>query len=687
MKNLININSQNIKTFGFTSVFDLANKNLRLDISGLTTFNTNGAAAVAGIYFSIVDPSGLVLLDDTQVAINPTLGNTVDVELSSFAAFGLFGITASIIDSDGQIFTIKIIKEICQPEGFVRGYVPAVNEIAADCRIPLITINDLTKYSYKGLTPESITKTGTLFYPKGTLADLQYTYTPYSVGGSGQVYTGRYTLNQSAIATYDLGDGVYLNVTYENTGYEKIVTCTSVLTNIICCINDTYEKFENDPYGSNGRDAKSRLDQIQTPFMLAVIKEMAGQDASELAQEISDKLNCDCGCNENSPIEQKAILTGGTQIGSISVTGVAAAVVTPVSSGGNIQYEVKVKNINVLNLNNDLGFTINKTVADNVITFAISFNYDVLAQNILNEIAGSADLTNMLLDIVRDAQLGIDLSGLDGGCVLTIGNCTYNLIEAHLNGKTISGITIGGTLYEAPTGLSAISDTLIQQWLNSLQKGAFTAVYDSVAGTIHIESDQNPNSISTITFVANGAALIRQFSKTCVQLKQVLQAIINYTCGLSMAKVVLGEQVTLCALNDKGVATSSVLSDDSTLQDLIDQIVQTQCSLVNALAKYASLDCTFISSIFTQMAEDEKIDWTADLVLGKVNGSCRVINFSDLASAILSRINSSSDLKTQFCNVVNTCNVPVCDAPTNVKATLDNGDSCTPVTDITGSAQ
>lgn len=670
MRNLINVNSTNIKTFGFTSTFDLIAKTLTFNISALTVFNGGGAAAVVGIAFNVIDPSGLAIatIDWTAPSINPSTDTTFVVNLvNGFALFGWYQIVGVIRDADNVDYPITLNKEICEPEGFTsNGYVKGVIDINAECDIPRITISELTNFVYKGIFADSVIKSGVLIYPPATLSNVNFTTTPFRIGGSGRVYTGRYNINCTSAAIYDLQDGTYLKITYKVINLEKVVNCTSALSTILCCINDLDDAYRKDPYSTAGLAIKAKMDRITIPFMRAIAKEKSGQDAYKQVNEIANILGCDCNCGSET-IEPRAIVSGGDEVNNIVIAGTNATSVTPTTAGSTITYTIDTKNIIVSNGSDDPSFSITRVENDATINYVIAFNYNVLANTILQTILTDEELTNLLKEIVGDTGTNISLEGLDGGCIISLANCNYTLIEANNIIKTIISIVIGGTTYTAPGGLLLSNTTALAAWLNGLSKGTFTATLDGGSANVIINTTTNPNLITLLNISTSGGPIIRQFTRTCIGLVDFLNAVVTYICDLSSIQVEFGETgQTICSFDGGGNVVTTAIDPEITVGALLNEMLAAQCVLFNKVIAIA-LNCANIKSMFTTSSN---AIISGDGVLGIQGGACARISMTQLATFILTAISGSSDLKTTLCSLLSACEPATCALPTNVSAVL-----------------
>lgn len=673
MDNVINIGSANIDVFGFQSFFNLELKKLTLDITGFTTFKSGGAANVVGIAFNITGPGGIILsaVDWTAPMIDPSTATSVDVDLpGEYGMFGFYSITGVIRDAGNIDYTTKpIIKEITQPNGYSKGFAPGVMSIDAQCNIPQVKVSEQTVFVYNSLPAISIQKTGILSYPKGTLADLDFTFTPLLISGSGKVFTGRYTVNNKSVASYDLNDGVIVMVSYLTQGLEGVVNCNSAVAQIMCCIEDTKFAFENNPYSATGKAAKEKLDRITIPFYTAIGKEASGKDASTEVAQIKAILNCDCGCNA-SGIEPQPIL-GATQLGNIIVVlGTNAVNVTPETAGSTTNFTVDVKNVILSKDPDDTNFTIVKTTSSSQIVYTVDFDYEILAATILDEIQNNEDLLQLLKNLVGVGNNDVSLDGLLNNCIYTLSNCSYSLIEQTNVPKVIVSVTINGVVKTAPTGLLLTNTSGIATWLNSLSLGTFTAHADSGSGTVIISSVANPNNITLIEMTANTGTISRLFTRTCMALIDILNAIGTYICALQSSQIKFGiTGPVLLSFNSDFTIKTTMLSSSMTVGALLVQMLNS----INALymrQQTVSLNCANIKTLFAPPTLSQV---PGDGVLGTIGLVCAKLDFATLSGILLTTIANTPALLAQLCLTVTNCTAPTCSAVTNVSAVFASG--------------
>ena len=148
-------------------------------------------------------------------------------ELSLFNNYGLmfqsYKIYAGIKDSNDVITYLEFpIKKVCKPNGFTdKGYVDGIFSLISDCNNQTLTVSEDTVMTYLDNEPISKVCSGTLYYPRGTVADLAFTKTPFT---NNVLYTGTYTIASTTTASFDEDDDFYVQVKYvtENIDYAVI---------------------------------------------------------------------------------------------------------------------------------------------------------------------------------------------------------------------------------------------------------------------------------------------------------------------------------------------------------------------------------------------------------------------------------------------------------------------------------
>lgn len=643
----LQIGSANINNFFFSATFDLLARTVTLDASG-TSYVGSGVNNVHGIAFAIQDQDGVDLctIDWTAPQIPTPASSAVYVlDLSSLNypfLFQTYSITGSIKDQNGTIYTTTpVFKKVCQPVNFNdSGYVPGMFQILPDCTNNILTIKELSLLVYNNLIPSSVSKTGILNYPTGTISAINFANTPFS---NNIVYTGQYRINCTTVATYDLGDAVYVNVSYVTKNVFD-VSCNNKMSDVICCIEGIQNTYLKDCNSAIGKNAKQQLDSIQIPLLLGLTKEINGMDASDQALLIKKQLNCDCGV---SSLGQNEVTPVNPSIYSIVLEGVGGTTVPDaVVTGSTKTYSIASNVYQVVKGNTgDLAYSITlDTSVANTVKYRITFNYDTMAGYILTAIANDPTLINQLNSLITVTG-GVNLAGLNGSCVIDLTKSDYILTQAVNNSTFITQVVINGTVFAAPTNLFGTDFVGISNWLNGLALGTFTVAVN--AGVLSIQALQNVNAISTMTFTTPNLTVL--FNKNSKTLVQVLQAIIDHLCGLTALQVALGNSLSLCLFDYNGVPISYNYTGSNSQNDYNLGISQSICNIVARMNTLTGITCDKLKAAFPDSPGAPF--GSADRLYGTLNSICAGLTDQQIANLVIAAVGKYSDVKAAFCAI------------------------------------
>lgn len=670
--NPIGVNSANIINFGYKAVFKLFEKLIHFDITDITTFVSGNAGNVQGVYFKVVDPTGITIkdFDYTTPDIDPTDVLTFDVTIpSAVFGFGWYTLTGQVKDADDTLYTVTLRKNVCMPADFnSKGYIDGQMTSLINCYTPSVRISEETNFSYLQSGPSSIDKAGNFYFPQGTVDSVSFTFTPFAVIGAGQVYTGDYLVKNTSTAQYDQNDNVFVEIKYI-TNLKFSVVCNSNLNALLCCFQDLSDLYYEQPQSEKGLDAKYKLDKAYPLLFNAVIKEKVGQDASKDVERIKTILDCNCnsttglldpislGVDNNNPQVIQLQQAGGVTIDTAT-------------AGNTTNYTISTKIVQLTKDSGDLNFSISKTESQYGIVYTLAFDYSQLAETILDTIQADDGLVALLRGILN-SNSDIDLSGLIQNCIISINSCNYVLVEANNTPKTIDSITIDNVAHNAPSNLLLTNTSGIATWLNGLSLGTFTANLDSGSNTIAIVSNSNSHIVQSLAFTVGVTQTIRQFNRSCANLVDVLNAITEYVCAIDGTEVKFGATgLQIYTINSDGVTINkSNVSSNSSVAGVLTLLIQAQNSLITSLSG-TGLNCTNIKTLFS--ARDLTILPT-DVVLGTKNGQCTSITNDEYASILLDNILSSSTLTSKMCAITQSCSGAVCSPVTNLSATFSAG--------------
>ena len=654
----ITVNSVNIEQFGFNVTFDPYNKTITFDTAGLTTYNDvsgTGSLYVQGIGFSLIDQEGVNLLeiDWNNPQIQPALGQTeYALDVSSigidffFQSYKFYG---SIKDGDGQVYsTTPVIKKICEPVGITSGgYVDGTFQVLANCPDNVLTVKEVTGFTYANLAPESTSKTGVLYYPTGTVSSVSFSSTPFT---NNVIYNGQYRVTCTTTAVYNLGDDVFVNVTYyTNNTFD--LTCANRLQDIICCIVDLQNTKDKNCNTALGQRAAQQLAEIEIPFLVAISKEISGQDASAQVAYIRKKLNCNCGGNsiirnEYSPLNNEPNPIDPT-VTTIIIQGVGGtSVAAPTVVGNTKTFNVKSNIYQVVKGNiSDEGIRIiTDTATANTVKYKIYLNYPAIASNILTAIQNDSTLLTQFNGLIDITNFTIDISSVDGKCILNISDNSYFLsYKSPSKFGYFDSVVINGTTYTPPSPISLTTLSLVVDYLNGLGLGTFTASFNSSSAGFYYNflSEGNTNDVNSINFTISTPTPFTvnvPFQKTSKSLTAFLQALVDYLCSLSAMEVALGENLSITYTNYNGEQVTVNLSSsqsqalfNSTIASVISASQALNLSFVNGInsaAGQVKLGGNLIEN--TQLLLNSYI-----LSIAKDNN--HVVQFQELLTSILHR--------------------------------------------------
>jgi hypothetical protein len=654
----VSVGSANIDIFRFAANFDVYNRRVTFDTS-LSTYNGSSGSGifnVLGISFLLMDQDNVVLAEidftDASKYIVPSVTQEFEVDLSSLPyafLFQTYKIQGAIKDADGNIYyTTPAYYKICQPTGLTEsGYVPGTFQVISNCVDNVLTVKELTKLVYDGKEYDSVSKAGTLYYPTGTVSSVPFTGTPFS---NNVIYTGQYRVNCTTVATYDMGDDVYVLVSYITANVFNI-TCANRIADLICCMVDLQATALKNCNNAIGKNAQQKLNEVAIPFMIGLTKEINGQDASIEAEIIRKALNCDCG---SSSVLQNEFTPINPSVTNIVLTGAGGTTVgDPTINGSTKTYAITSSNFQITKGDTgDLAFTITTdTSTSNVIKYKIKFNYTYIAQYVLTAIGNSGALTAALNALIT--QAGLNLSGLDGKCI-QLGDCDYVYLKQGMDADTrVDKITINGTDYSAPVNTYVGSGASpIQTWLNSLGLGTFSVtVDDSNFYSLLIQSDDNPNTVSSLTTDLGGDLTTQAFIPTCENLASILQAIIDYLCELTALQVALGANLTIWQLDYNGEPSPTAVNAGNSQAVFKSAVADAIYNIITRISTLTGITCAKLAAVMIDRA-DSVFSGNQARVFGIDNeGNCISYTREQLAKGVMNAINDYAAVKAIFCAV------------------------------------
>lgn len=651
----INPGTANITTFGYSLSIDVLN---RLFTFNLLPFTTGPNLSATKVSFFIQDQYGVQLanIDFTTPAnyINPGTTTTWTLNLAGIVNFPFlfqtYQVYASIQDAGGQVYsTIPIFPTLCQPNSLTdSGYVPGLFVLTPDCINSVLTVQEITALVYNSLQPISISKTGTLNYPTGTLGPLSFAKTPFT---NNVVYTGTYSIQCTTVATYAIGQDVYVLVSYVtgNNGPQPFpMTCNNKMSQILCCIQKVQQTAIRECNNAIGANAKQQIADISMFVLSGFMKQTAGQDAQFEVDYIKKYLACDCG---SSSLSQSEFTPINPAVTSIVLEGVGGTTIpSPTPTGNTLTYSIASNVYQVVKGDTgDLAFTIAlNTAISNTVQYIITFNYDTMAGYILTAIQNDLTLLSQLNSLVTAAG---SILGLNGLCVINTNEVNYSLSQPITGATLLVNVVINGTTYASPANLFGNNPTAVATWLNSLTLGTFSATV--TGGILTILSVNNTNVLATMTF--SSPNVTQSFQATSVTLVQVLQAIITYLCNLTDLQIALANNLTLCTLdyNNNVVSTGYAAG---TKQGVFNAAISNAiCNIASRINSLVAFTCAKLQALFSDNA-NASFSNSTDRYLSIVGGACTTLTGQQQALAFIAAVNAYPNVKSAFCAIV--CTTP-----------------------------
>lgn len=647
----IQINSSAITSFGFSASFNIFARTITFN---LLPFTTGPNLANRPVSFSVQDQDGVTLasINFTTPQI-PNAGTTtswvLDLSSVNFAfLFQTYAIIGAIQDTDGTVYqTNTIYPKICQPTDLAdNGYVPGLFQIIPDCINNVLTVKEATALVYNSLQPSSVSKSGTLNYPTGTISPVSFTTTPFS---NNVIYTGQYNIQCTTVATYPIGNDVYVLASYITNNVFPVI-CANKMSSVVCCITKLQQTAIKNCNNSIGENARQQLSDISVYVMNGLLKEISGQDSTFEVEYIRKFLSCDCGSSSLSQTEFTPINPAVT---SIVLNGVGGtSIPSPTTTGNTKTYNIASNVYQIVKGDTgDLAFTIQiDTSVSNTVKYIITFNYDTMAGYILTAIQNDPTLLAQLNSLIQ--ATGVNLQGLNGGCVIDLTKTNYSLSQAITGSTLVTNIVINGSNFAAPSNLFANNPTAVASWLNGLTLGVFSATVTS--GILTILSLNNTNAVLSLTFTTPNVTQLFQASNAT--LVQVLQAIINYLCNLTDLQIALANNLSLCTLDyNNNVVTTNYLATTTKQSSFNAAISNAICNICSRISTLTGLTCSKIQAIFSENP-NANFDNGSDRYLSIVGGSCTNLTGRQQALAFINAVNSYSDVKTAFCAI--NCTTP-----------------------------
>ncbi len=319
-------------TISFISTFDLSLSPPQFkfadtsDYAGqsITTSNVNGC-------FKIISPSGITIYENTDfsdpncdIKVSASLLNQTTIYLPldtlGLVELGTYTIIYSVYDKN-------LTTTSTQTNSYDNEYVSPVVKITQDvnCISQIFGQADVTNYVVNGISPTTLSRTNTLFYPPGVRGGAP---SPVVVTSdtlrTTTFYNGTQTSEIETDLTYEFADGLtVIDSVFEA---EEIKVDCSYYCSIACGIEAFYNKKEREKrnpvlYQQMSETFKEVMSLVA---LVRLLIECGGSKGiSEYLENIKHLIgDCNCGCNGTNDDPYSRVTGWGSLIGADGTNGI-----------------------------------------------------------------------------------------------------------------------------------------------------------------------------------------------------------------------------------------------------------------------------------------------------------------------------------------------------------------------------
>lgn len=686
------ITSPDVQTLEFTPTWDIAGLNPIISIT-----NNSAGPNLAGCswWFIAYSPS-LTLIHDGSESNPDITGNWSSTNLTDnwpkpFNQIewsgNVYSLTLYVKDSSGNIYSLTKTATICRPTGNTQlsknAYGVATLDLKIKCEEARIFFQDTTNRTYRGLEGTRVTSTLKVVYPideTGNIPDpfvganFSTALVPISYSSDNYQYV------QDTVYDYEFDDLVHIKIRYQSRSKNGIaavrfpVLCNIDLCPLVCEVTRLIDSIEQGTC-ADAEEARRKLTLINPKLMLAQIgkqEPLCGVDVATLVEEIKQigGFTCDCCDAPTGIIPSTASVIDGYTFEIVQVCGDIDGTITV--NGTNIQFNLEDKSY-VFEVDTDspqdiTAFTVVPELNGCTKTYKLQVDGSLLAEELLNIIAGDGNLVNLFNSIVIDGG-GINLT-VDGGCIFTsTSTCDYSLTLQNIPVNTtfalLNSIKIGSTVNPLSFAFNLTNLAALQAYLNGLGFGTFTVTNPSGQNVL-ITSLANANDIQNLIYKISSTSYQAALQKDCtgyvaIDANTVVQNIIDYLCELDDSQVVTSQEYTINYIDSNGDEQTTTITAGSTLADLLAAIIAANNDNVSNLGQTTSVTCDSLKSLFTT----NTLQITANdfLFVTKGGGACAQGSYLDVFNFMLSSGRNNSTTKELFCQFVSDCGAGLQCAP------------------------
>lgn len=668
-----------------------------LDISGvnpvISLVNQSSGSNLAGLTWAlnVFSPTGTPIYQTsfdapfkTGIWTTSSLTNAWPKPFGRIEFEGNYVLEFSVRDSVGNVFVLNKQGELRPPVGNTQKSTDTFGQvklrIETMCDRASLYFKDSTSKTYQGITGQVISSYLAVDYPRDPTLSLPAPFVttsfntdalvPFSYNGEG------YKASYYTIWEYDLENNVFARIRYVAQKSFN-VACNIDLCPLFCEVERLTQQVENGNC-DNVQEAKEKLSRI-IPKMaiigMAYNRPDCGIDINKLIDEVKaiGGFSCDCSSATTGIGGQSALVDG---VG-FNVVGEGGDIRGRFENTGNnivLYLKDRTYQFSICDTSDSEAFSFTPTVGDTVTSVCFSVDRTLLSEEILNTIKGDVDLVNLFNSIVNPNSEGF-LIAVDGKCIMDVSPLTnYTWTLTNVPGSPLSAslvsLNVNGINKVFSFAFNSANLSALQTYLNGKGIGTFS-VTPGASGQINIQSVNNPNAISNLTYnVGSGNAIAVQTNiATSVGLvtpSEVVQEIINYLCALTDNELGLSQPYEVPSIGG-GVKTNTTVSpvpdeqgDVQTLTNLIQTFIAAQNNVIDYVLSLKGADCEAMKSIFS---DGNKALGNTTVLYGQIGNSCGQVN--PLALFQYQIKNMDSVTRGLFCEAVVACGAGLSCEPYN----------------------
>lgn len=583
----------------------------------------------------------------------------------------------TVKDSQGNIF-INPVQDafICHPAGNTNSskntYGVAKSDVQVQCNQAAVFFQDTTYHTYKGTDGTQISSVLRVIYPIDETLTIPtpFVAAAYSTALVPISYSSpNYQFVQTQVYDYDLGDNTIVRIKYQSI-YTFGVFCNYDLEPLVCEITKLIDTIETGNC-SDIAEAQRKMNLIVSKFTLVMIgiqQPLTGVNVPLLIEEIIaiGGFNCNCCTAATGIIPNTSSVIGNYNFTVNKLGGDINGSWTTNGNNitlnlGDVAYVVAIGNESPSTIS---AFSVTPVVSGDgfLKTYYINIDGTQLAYDILNVIKDNTALINLFNSIVN-ANLGDLTLNVDTNCLgINSGSCDFQFtlvnIPASPNNAILKGIQVGQFTRTINYAFNLSTLGALQAYLNTLSLGAFV-VSTTGGGTVIISSTGNTFPLAGMLYNNTvGSDRFAAFSSECsgftpISANLVVQAIIDYLCGITDSQMITSQDYVICSIDPVSKAkVLTTVTAGSKENILISQLLDKNCDTTDYILGIQGVNCNSMKSLF---ASNINLLQNTDILLGTKGGDCAGISPVEAATRMFQLGAYNADFMEAFCNLVSLC--------------------------------